>query len=166
RVRDDLARRRQPPPLPLFPGAKRFSAQESLLFVRILALISLIPPAFSTSASSSSISAASTACVPQGPLDSRTRALSRSEIFTDLIHCVPFVSDLLLRLLAQIRERKCGWITSPPMVCAHGGDSTDAFPNSDGSGRAGRMRGGGCLDVLRLCALRAAQQAGICKNIW
>uniref|UniRef100_A0A0Q3QKL3 Uncharacterized protein n=2 Tax=Paniceae TaxID=147428 RepID=A0A0Q3QKL3_SETIT len=29
-----------------------------------------------------------------------------------------------------MRERKCGWITSPPMVCAHGGDSTNAFPNS------------------------------------
>uniref|UniRef100_A0A0A9GM87 glycerophosphodiester phosphodiesterase n=2 Tax=Arundo donax TaxID=35708 RepID=A0A0A9GM87_ARUDO len=29
-----------------------------------------------------------------------------------------------------MRERKCGWIASPPMVCAHGGDSTNAFPNS------------------------------------
>jgi len=39
----------------------------------------------------------------------------------------------------QMRERKCGWITSPPMVCAHGGDSTNAFPNSVGfQGR--RMR--------------------------
>uniref|UniRef100_J3N721 glycerophosphodiester phosphodiesterase n=2 Tax=Oryza brachyantha TaxID=4533 RepID=J3N721_ORYBR len=29
-----------------------------------------------------------------------------------------------------MRERRCGWIASPPMVCAHGGDSTNAFPNS------------------------------------
>ncbi|KAI4997756.1 hypothetical protein ZWY2020_053098 [Hordeum vulgare] len=33
----------------------------------------------------------------------------------------------------QIRERSCGWIPSPPLVCAHGGDSTNAFPNTVGA---------------------------------
>ncbi|CAL4994252.1 unnamed protein product [Urochloa decumbens] len=99
-MRGLLGRRRQPPPLPLFPGAKRSSAPASLLFVRLrrilpasrllrllllLALLSLVPPAF---------------------------------------------FHLRLRRFHRMRERKCGWITSPPMVCAHGGDSTNAFPNS------------------------------------
>lgn len=30
----------------------------------------------------------------------------------------------------QIRSRKCGWLNKPPLVCAHGGDSTNAFPNT------------------------------------
>ncbi|AQK49260.1 Glycerophosphodiester phosphodiesterase GDPD4 [Zea mays] len=92
--------RRQPPPLPLFPAAKRSSAPANLLFARLyrflpaspilrllllLALLSLIPPAF---------------------------------------------FHLRLRRFHQMRERKCGWIARPPMVCAHGGDSTNAFPNS------------------------------------
>ncbi|AQK49264.1 Glycerophosphodiester phosphodiesterase GDPD4 [Zea mays] len=94
--------RRQPPPLPLFPAAKRSSAPANLLFARLyrflpaspilrllllLALLSLIPPAF---------------------------------------------FHLRLRRFHQMRERKCGWIARPPMVCAHGGDSTNAFPNSVG----------------------------------
>ncbi|TVU25951.1 hypothetical protein EJB05_28474, partial [Eragrostis curvula] len=39
----------------------------------------------------------------------------------------------LRRFHHQMRERKCGWIWSRPMVCAHGGDSTSAFPNSVGA---------------------------------
>lgn len=30
----------------------------------------------------------------------------------------------------QIQLRKCGWMNNPPLVCAHGGDSTKAFPNT------------------------------------
>jgi hypothetical protein len=41
--------------------------------------------------------------------------------------------------VSQMRERTCGWIASPPMVCAHGGDSANAFPNSVG-GRSPRSR--------------------------
>ncbi|EOY16979.1 PLC-like phosphodiesterases superfamily protein isoform 2 [Theobroma cacao] len=26
--------------------------------------------------------------------------------------------------------RRCGWLNNPPLVCAHGGDSTNAFPNT------------------------------------
>uniref|UniRef100_A0A453HH81 glycerophosphodiester phosphodiesterase n=2 Tax=Aegilops tauschii subsp. strangulata TaxID=200361 RepID=A0A453HH81_AEGTS len=37
-----------------------------------------------------------------------------------------------LRRFNRMRERSCGWIPSPPLVCAHGGDSTNAFPNSVG----------------------------------
>ncbi|XP_026662041.2 glycerophosphodiester phosphodiesterase GDPD4 isoform X2 [Phoenix dactylifera] len=30
----------------------------------------------------------------------------------------------------QIRSRKCGWLKDPPLVCAHGGDSSKAAPNT------------------------------------
>ncbi|KAE9454939.1 hypothetical protein C3L33_13157, partial [Rhododendron williamsianum] len=30
----------------------------------------------------------------------------------------------------QMQLRKCGWLNSPPLVCAHGGDSSKAFPNT------------------------------------
>lgn len=30
----------------------------------------------------------------------------------------------------QIQLKKCGWMNNPPLVCAHGGDSTNAFPNT------------------------------------
>ncbi|KAL6868323.1 hypothetical protein ACP4OV_015168 [Aristida adscensionis] len=93
-------RRRQPPPLPLFPTAKRASTPATPLLARlgrllpasrllrlllVLALLALLPPAF---------------------------------------------FHLRLRRLHRVRERKCGWIASPPLVCAHGGDSANAFPNS------------------------------------
>ncbi|XP_048227329.1 glycerophosphodiester phosphodiesterase GDPD4 isoform X2 [Ricinus communis] len=29
-----------------------------------------------------------------------------------------------------MRVRRCGWLNNPPLVCAHGGDSTHAFPNT------------------------------------
>ncbi|VAI02914.1 unnamed protein product [Triticum turgidum subsp. durum] len=35
-----------------------------------------------------------------------------------------------LRRFNRMRERSCGWTPSPPLVCAHGGDSINAFPNS------------------------------------
>ncbi|KAL8162341.1 hypothetical protein V2J09_013830 [Rumex salicifolius] len=35
-----------------------------------------------------------------------------------------------LRRLNQEQVKKCGWIRNPPLVCAHGGDSTYAFPNT------------------------------------
>ncbi|KAL6660768.1 hypothetical protein ACP70R_001803 [Stipagrostis hirtigluma subsp. patula] len=107
-------RRRQPPPLPLFPAAKRASSPASLLLSRlarllpasrllrlllVLALVSLVPPAF---------------------FHLRLRRFHRVRPPR------PLQSEPILGM----RERKCGWIATPPMVCAHGGDSTNAFPNS------------------------------------
>ncbi|KAL5204459.1 hypothetical protein ABZP36_009330 [Zizania latifolia] len=93
-----LGQGRQPPPLPLFPAAKRASppatsallgrllpANRLLRLLLLLAALSLVPPAF---------------------------------------------FHFRLRRFHRMRDRRCGWIASPPMVCAHGGDSTNAFPNS------------------------------------
>ncbi|EPS64626.1 hypothetical protein M569_10154, partial [Genlisea aurea] len=30
----------------------------------------------------------------------------------------------------QVRSKNCRWMKSPPLVCAHGGDTTVAFPNT------------------------------------
>ncbi|KAF3440955.1 hypothetical protein FNV43_RR19241 [Rhamnella rubrinervis] len=42
----------------------------------------------------------------------------------------PIFFHFKLRRFHQIQSRKCGWLTNPPLVCAHGGDSTNAFPNT------------------------------------
>ena len=145
-MRGLLGRRRQPPPLPLFPAAKRSSAPASLLFARLhrllpasrllrllllLALFSLVPPAFFHLR----LRRFHRVRPPVPSVLELETTLPRSGIPTDSIYCVPSVSRLLHPFWfagLQMRERKCGWITSPPMVCAHGGDSTNAFPNSVG----------------------------------
>ncbi|XWS24653.1 hypothetical protein CRYUN_Cryun27aG0001000 [Craigia yunnanensis] len=36
----------------------------------------------------------------------------------------------VLNSKAKMQLRRCGWLNNPPLVCAHGGDSTNAFPNT------------------------------------
>ncbi|CAI0457248.1 unnamed protein product [Linum tenue] len=42
----------------------------------------------------------------------------------------PVFFHFRLRRLQQLQLRKCGWLNHPPLVCAHGGDTTNAFPNT------------------------------------
>ncbi|PKA57160.1 hypothetical protein AXF42_Ash002464 [Apostasia shenzhenica] len=42
----------------------------------------------------------------------------------------PIFFHFRLRRLYQMRLWKCGWLESPPLVCAHGGDSSRAAPNT------------------------------------
>ncbi|XP_059452111.1 glycerophosphodiester phosphodiesterase GDPD4 isoform X2 [Corylus avellana] len=42
----------------------------------------------------------------------------------------PIFFHFRLRNFHQMQQRKCGWLNDPPLVCAHGGDSTKAFPNT------------------------------------
>ncbi|XP_066339797.1 glycerophosphodiester phosphodiesterase GDPD4-like [Miscanthus floridulus] len=95
-----LGRRQQPSPLPLFPAAKRSAAPANLLFARLCRFL------------------------PASPI-------LRLLLLLALLALVPpAFFHLRLRRFHRMRERKCGWVVSPPMVCAHGGDSTNAFPNS------------------------------------
>ncbi|KAL8482355.1 hypothetical protein ACS0TY_028502 [Phlomoides rotata] len=62
---------------------------------------------------------------------------SRRKLLRFLLICVAIVAILpplyfhfRLRRFHQIQSRKCSWMQSPPLVCAHGGDSTKAFPNT------------------------------------
>ncbi|WCJ34994.1 PLC-like phosphodiesterases superfamily protein [Euphorbia peplus] len=42
----------------------------------------------------------------------------------------PIFFHFRLRHFHQRQLKKCGWLNNPPLVCAHGGDSTNAFPNT------------------------------------
>ncbi|XP_051139263.1 glycerophosphodiester phosphodiesterase GDPD4 [Andrographis paniculata] len=42
----------------------------------------------------------------------------------------PLFFHLSLRRFHQIQSKKCDWMQRPPLVCAHGGDSTKALPNT------------------------------------
>ncbi|KAK2385755.1 SUN domain-containing protein [Trifolium repens] len=42
----------------------------------------------------------------------------------------PIFFHFRLRRFHQIQLRRCGWVNKPPLVCAHGGDSSNAFPNT------------------------------------
>ncbi|XWS24655.1 hypothetical protein CRYUN_Cryun27aG0001000 [Craigia yunnanensis] len=42
----------------------------------------------------------------------------------------PVFFHFRLRCFHQMQLRRCGWLNNPPLVCAHGGDSTNAFPNT------------------------------------
>ncbi|KAJ4838068.1 hypothetical protein Tsubulata_026910 [Turnera subulata] len=42
----------------------------------------------------------------------------------------PLLFHFRLRRFHQILAKKCGWMNNPPLVCAHGGDSAHAFPNT------------------------------------
>ncbi|KAK9271359.1 hypothetical protein L1049_026949 [Liquidambar formosana] len=42
----------------------------------------------------------------------------------------PLYFHFRLRHFHQMQLRKCRWLNDPPFVCAHGGDSTKAFPNT------------------------------------
>uniref|UniRef100_A0A0E0ME46 glycerophosphodiester phosphodiesterase n=1 Tax=Oryza punctata TaxID=4537 RepID=A0A0E0ME46_ORYPU len=98
-----LGRRRQqqPPPLPLFP-----------------------PPAKRASSSSASVALLRRIL----PANRLLRLLLL--LLAALSLLPPAFFHFRLRRFHRMRERRCGWIASPPMVCAHGGDSTNAFPNS------------------------------------
>lgn len=42
----------------------------------------------------------------------------------------PIFLHFRLARFNQMQVRRCGWLNNPPLVCAHGGDSTNAFPNT------------------------------------
>ncbi|KAJ4713893.1 Glycerophosphodiester phosphodiesterase GDPD4 [Melia azedarach] len=44
--------------------------------------------------------------------------------------CPPVFFHFRLRRFHQMQLKKCGWLNDYPLVCAHGGDSTNEFPNT------------------------------------
>ncbi|KAJ8430428.1 hypothetical protein Cgig2_025855 [Carnegiea gigantea] len=53
-------------------------------------------------------------------------------------------------LIMQIN--KCGWLVDPPLVCAHGGDTTNAFPNTIAAYRAALQSGVDCIEIDVSCS--------------
>ncbi|KAL5078445.1 hypothetical protein RYX36_017429, partial [Vicia faba] len=61
------------------------------------------------------------------------RFFSRKVMIFSLIFLAilpPIFFHFRLRRFNQIQLRRCGWVKNPPLVCAHGGDSSVAFPNT------------------------------------
>ncbi|XP_047327772.1 glycerophosphodiester phosphodiesterase GDPD4 [Impatiens glandulifera] len=59
------------------------------------------------------------------------------KLFRSLLICLFFIAIIppiffhfKLRRFRQMQQKKCAWLSNPPLVCAHGGDSTSAFPNT------------------------------------
>ncbi|KAL7605407.1 hypothetical protein Lser_V15G19114 [Lactuca serriola] len=63
--------------------------------------------------------------------------LSRRFIFRSVLVILAVIAILppvyfhfKLRRIHQTQLKKCSWLNKPPLVCAHGGDSSKAFPNT------------------------------------
>ncbi|XP_078156134.1 PLC-like phosphodiesterases superfamily protein [Carex rostrata] len=59
----------------------------------------------------------------------------------------PFFFHLRLRRFQQMQAHKCGWIEKPPLVCAHGGDSSKAAPNTMEAFRIALQSRVDCIEV-------------------
>ncbi|RZC49086.1 hypothetical protein C5167_017515 [Papaver somniferum] len=59
----------------------------------------------------------------------------------------PIFFHFRLRRIQQLQSKKCGWIKNPPLVCAHGGDPTKAFPNTVSAYRSALSSQVDCIEV-------------------
>ncbi|XP_058192320.1 glycerophosphodiester phosphodiesterase GDPD4 isoform X1 [Rhododendron vialii] len=59
----------------------------------------------------------------------------------------PIFFHFKLRRFHQMQLRKCGWLNSPPLLCAHGGDSSKAFPNTMTAYRAALHSQVDCIEI-------------------
>ncbi|XP_020547541.1 glycerophosphodiester phosphodiesterase GDPD4 isoform X3 [Sesamum indicum] len=82
-------------------------------------------------------------------LSSSRRKLFRSLLITLAIIAIlpPLYFHFSLRRFHQIQLRNCGWMRSPPLVCAHGGDSTKAFPNTMNAYNNALSSGVDCIEI-------------------
>ncbi|CBI17004.3 hypothetical protein VitviT2T_029251 [Vitis vinifera] len=71
-----------------------------------------------------------------------------------IIICLAFIAivppiffHFRLRRFHQMQLRKCGWLNNPPLVCAHGGDSTKAFPNTMNAYRIALHSQVDCIEI-------------------
>ncbi|XP_028800346.1 glycerophosphodiester phosphodiesterase GDPD4-like isoform X2 [Neltuma alba] len=72
-----------------------------------------------------------------GPRNRLRFRFSSRRIINTIIICLallailpPLFFHFRLRRLHLMQLRKCAWLKDPPLVCAHGGDSSKAFPNT------------------------------------
>ncbi|KAF9587128.1 hypothetical protein IFM89_039645 [Coptis chinensis] len=59
----------------------------------------------------------------------------------------PIFFHFRLRRFQQMRLKKCTWVKNPPLVCAHGGDPTNAFPNTMSAYRAALVSKVDCIEI-------------------
>ncbi|XP_058090017.1 glycerophosphodiester phosphodiesterase GDPD4 isoform X3 [Magnolia sinica] len=59
----------------------------------------------------------------------------------------PIFFHFRLRRFHQMQLQKCGWLDDPPLVCAHGGDSSKSVPNTMDAYRAALLSQVDCIEV-------------------
>ncbi|XP_077224679.1 PLC-like phosphodiesterases superfamily protein isoform X2 [Tasmannia lanceolata] len=59
----------------------------------------------------------------------------------------PIFFHFRLRRFHQMQLKKCGWLDDPPLVCAHGGDSSKALPNTMNAYRAALSSQVDCIEI-------------------
>ncbi|KAI7745910.1 hypothetical protein M8C21_005538 [Ambrosia artemisiifolia] len=75
---------------------------------------------------------------PSHLVDRRFRVLfSRKYVFRYLLSILALIAIIppvyfhfTLRRFHQSELKRCNWLNNPPLVCAHGGDASKAFPNT------------------------------------
>ncbi|KAK9205312.1 hypothetical protein WN943_015579 [Citrus x changshan-huyou] len=74
--------------------------------------------------------------------------------FRLILICLAFVAffppiffHFRLRRFHQMQLKKCGWLDGSPLVCAHGGDSTNEFPNSMAAYRSALRSQVDCVEI-------------------
>ncbi|GAB2217246.1 hypothetical protein Droror1_Dr00000418 [Drosera rotundifolia] len=59
----------------------------------------------------------------------------------------PIFLHFKLRRFHQMQSEMCGWLIDPPLVCAHGGDSKNAFPNTMAAYRSALIFEADCMEI-------------------
>ncbi|KAH9625895.1 hypothetical protein KSS87_003409 [Heliosperma pusillum] len=59
----------------------------------------------------------------------------------------PFFFHFRLTHFQEMQMKNCGWLASPPLVCAHGGDSINAFPNTVAAYRSALHARVDCIEI-------------------
>ncbi|XP_057532612.1 glycerophosphodiester phosphodiesterase GDPD4 isoform X1 [Amaranthus tricolor] len=59
----------------------------------------------------------------------------------------PLFFHFRLTRLQKTQMKNCGWMRNPPLVCAHGGDSVNAFPNTMAAYRSALLAGADCIEI-------------------
>ncbi|XP_044511894.1 glycerophosphodiester phosphodiesterase GDPD4 isoform X2 [Mangifera indica] len=59
----------------------------------------------------------------------------------------PVFFHFRLRHFHQMQLKKCDWLNDPPFVCAHGGDSINAFPNTMDAYRSAIHSQADCIEI-------------------
>ncbi|XP_059636413.1 glycerophosphodiester phosphodiesterase GDPD4 [Cornus florida] len=59
----------------------------------------------------------------------------------------PIFFHFRLRRFHQMQLRECSWLNNPPLVCAHGGDSSKSFPNTMAAYRIALHSRVDCIEI-------------------
>ncbi|KAL3324501.1 hypothetical protein AABB24_038573 [Solanum stoloniferum] len=84
----------------------------------------------------------------------KLRVFTSRKVFRSLLIVLAFIAilppiyfHLRLRTFQKMQSQKCSWLRSIPLVCAHGGDSSKAFPNTMAAYRIALDSQADCIEI-------------------